>query len=169
MIYSTGRREQKEEVCPPPHATLLVQRKTWCVQQRTKIADGQRGVHVTHLHTCRGATQVLVRLAPVQDYYSFDSSTRRIGIASQVLRLRVRSQLSQSRCLSLLVLMKSTSSFLHAAIDLRPPSITVPTHTSASNAVVPNPPLCQSNIHFYSCFWSARGITNFRPLRESTL
>ena len=37
---------------------------------------------MTHLHACLGATQVSARLASIQD--SFHSSTRRIGVASQV-------------------------------------------------------------------------------------
>ena len=47
---------------------------------QAKSADGQRGHHVTHLHECLGATQVSVRLSPVQP--SFDSSTRRAGVAT---------------------------------------------------------------------------------------
>ena len=44
--------------------------------------DGPKEHRVTHLHACLGATQVSVRLAPVQD--SFDSSTRQIHVALQV-------------------------------------------------------------------------------------
>ena len=58
-----------------------------------------RLVCATVIHAL-GAMQVSVRLAPVQD--SFGSSTRLVGVASQVLRFRVRYQLSQSCCLSLL-------------------------------------------------------------------
>ena len=51
-----------------------------------------------------------------------------------------------------------TSSFLHAAINLRPPSVTVSTHTSASNAVasqfhdMPNAcmSLCTQSVHSFS-------------------
>ena len=69
---------------------------------------------------------------------------------------------SQSRCLFLLLAMSnrvySTSFFLHAAMNLRPPSVTVSTHTSASNAVVfqspamPNArmPLCKQSVHSFS-------------------
>ena len=53
-----------------------------------KITDDQKGHHVTHLHACLGATQVSIHLAPVQG--PFGSSTRLIGVASQVLRFGVR-------------------------------------------------------------------------------
>ena len=43
--------------------------------------------------------------------------------------------LSSWRCLAV-----STSSFLHAAMNVRPPSVTVSTHTSAFNAVAFQPP-----------------------------
>ena len=79
-------------------------------------------------------------LAPVQG--SFDSSTRRIGVASRVQRFRKQSQLSKSRCLPLL-LVKSSRVYLFfppRAINLRPLSVTVSTHTSASNAVASQPP-----------------------------
>ena len=56
---------------------------------------------MTHLYACVGATQVSVRLAPEQD--SFNSPTRRTGVVSQILRFGLRLQLSQSRCLSLLL------------------------------------------------------------------
>ena len=52
----------------------------------------------------------------------------------------------------------STSSFLHAAMDFRPPSVTASTHTSAFNAfafrspVMPNPrmSLCARSVHPFS-------------------
>ena len=87
--------------------------------KRTKIVNGQRGHHVTHLHACLDATQVSVRLAPVQD--SFDSSTRRIGVASRVLRFRVRSQLFQSRCLSILLAKSSCVYLLFPRRGHKPP------------------------------------------------
>ena len=57
------------------------------------------------------------------------------------------------RCLA-----ASTSSFLHAAMNLRPPSATVSTHTSATNAVafqsctMPNAQmsLCTQSVHSFS-------------------
>ena len=56
------------------------------------------------------------------------------------------------RCLT-----ASTSSFLHAAINLRPPSVTVSTHISASNAAAFHPPampnvrtsLCTQSVHSF--------------------
>ena len=57
------------------------------------------------------------------------------------------------RCLA-----ASTSSFLHAAINLRPPSVTVSTHTSAFKAVAFQSPampnvrmsLCTQSVHYFS-------------------
>ena len=57
------------------------------------------------------------------------------------------------RCLA-----ASTSSFLHAAINLRPPSVTVSTHTSAFKAVAFQSPampnvrmsLCTQSVHSFS-------------------
>ena len=92
---------------------------------------------MVHLHACLGATHVSARLATVQN--SFDLSTRRVGVASQVLRFRVRSQLSQSRCLSL-VLAKSSRVYL-----LFPPRShkTLPTLRDCLN-----PHLCFQRRHF---------------------
>ena len=66
---------------------------------------------------------------------------------------RVVCSLSSSRCLA-----TSSSSFLHAAIILRPHSVTVSTHTSASNALAFQTPmilnartsLCTQSIHSFS-------------------
>ena len=87
---------------------------------------------------CLGGTQVPVRLAPVQD--SFDSST--LVIIGELVSLgRFYAFVYNHNFLSLVVslfswqsLAASNSSFLFAAINLRPPSVTVSTHTSASNA-----------------------------------
>ena len=57
------------------------------------------------------------------------------------------------RCLAV-----STSFFLHAAMNLRPPSVTVSTHTSAYNAVAFQSPampnawmsLCTQLVHYFS-------------------
>ena len=83
-----------------------------------------------------GVTQVSVRLAPVQDF--FDKSTEPMGAASQNSTLAVCDNnfptlvafLFSWRCLA-----ASTFYFLHAAMNLRKPSVAVSTHTSASNAV----------------------------------
>ena len=69
-----------------------------------------------------------------------------------------------------LLLSKSSrvaSSFLHAAMNLRPPSVTASTHTSASNAVASQPPampnarmsLCTQSVHSFSF--------PLRPLRNA--
>ena len=57
--------------------------------------------------SCLGATQVSVRFAPVQGFFGSSTINRPIGVASQVIRFPVRYQLSQSRCLSLLLAMSS--------------------------------------------------------------
>ena len=72
---------------------------------------------------------------------SFGSSTRQIGhqwmSLRKILRYRVRLQLSQSRFLFLLLAMSSRVYlfFPPRGHDLRPPSVTVSTHISASIAV----------------------------------
>ena len=93
--------------------------------KRTKWADGQRGHHVAHLHACLGATQASVRLTLEQDSFdSFYASVYDHNFSSLVASL-----------FSWRSLAASTSSFLHAAINVHPPSGTASTHTSASNAV----------------------------------
>ena len=75
----------------------------------------------------------------------------------KILRLRAREQVSQSRCFSLF-LAASTSYFLHATMNLRPPSVTVSTYTSIFNAVAFQPPamlnarmsLCTQSVHSFS-------------------
>ena len=119
--------------------------------EENKRADGQKGHHAAHLHVCLGATQGFVCFASVQD--SFDSSTKRNGVASQVLRFRVRSQLSQSCCLFLLFVKSSRVYlfFLHATINFPPPSVTVSTHTFASNAVASQfPAMPNARISLYT-------------------
>ena len=78
-----------------------------------------------------------VQLTPIQD--SFCSSFRPTGVASEVLRFRLQydhnflslvASFFSRRCLP-----ASSSCFLHAVVSLCPPSMTVLTHTSASNAV----------------------------------
>ena len=105
--------------------------------------------------------------APVQG--PFDSSARRIGVASRVQRFRVRSQLSQSRCLPLL-LVKSSRVYLFfppRAIKLRPLSVTISTHTSASNAVA-SQPLTMPNALMSLCTQSVYSFSfPPRPLRTA--
>ena len=89
--------------------------------------------------------------------------TRRLGqwmLLHKVLRFRVRYQLSQSRCLSLLLAMSSRVYlfFLHPAMNLRLPSVNVSTHTPAFNAVAFQSPamsnarmsLCPQPVHSFS-------------------
>ena len=79
-------------------------------------------------------------------------------------RFRVRLQLSQSRCLSLLPAMSGrvflflSPSCLHAAMNLRPPFVTASTQTSAFTAIVSESPvmpnarmsLCTQSVHSFS-------------------
>ena len=84
-----------------------------------------------------GATQVSGRLVLAQA--SFGSSTRRIGVASQVLRFGVRRRLSQSRCLSLLLAMASRACLLFPPRGHKPPLTPLPLTPSLSSS-----PLCQT-------------------------
>ena len=91
-------------------------------------------------------------------------TTRRLGqwvSLRKILRFRVRVQLSQSLVASLFswrCLAASSSSSLHAAINLRPPSVTASTQTSAFNAIAFQSPvmpnarisLCTQSVHFFS-------------------
>ena len=88
----------------PTHPTLLVRRKF----KKTRDAS-----------MCLGATQVWVRLGPVQD--TFGSSTRSMGVASQNSTLLVHWQLSRSRCLSLLLVVSSRVCLFFPPRDLEPP------------------------------------------------
>ena len=86
-------------------------KNTWLARTTKRTIEqmalhGQKGHHVTHLHACLGATQ---RFQSVSRPYR-TPSTRYLGehgVASQVLRSRVRLQLSQSRCLFLLLAKSS--------------------------------------------------------------
>ena len=87
--------------------------------------------------------------------------TRQLGqwvSLRKTLRFRVRLQLSQSRCLSLLLAMSGRVflfSCVHAAMNLRPPSVTASTQPSAFTAIVFQSPvmpyarmsLCTQSIH----------------------
>ena len=84
------------------------------------------------------------------------------SVASQILRLCVRKQLSRSRCLFLLLILTMSSRvylfFPPRDHNLRPPTVTVSTHTSASNAVAFQSPamqyarvsLCTQSVHSFS-------------------
>ena len=102
---------------PPPNAARS---KEIRIKQRASTKER----HMTRTtssdaSTCLGAREVSVRLSPVQD--SFGSSTRSIGVASQVLRFRLRYQLSRSRCLSLLLAMSRRVYILFPPRGHKPP------------------------------------------------
>ena len=90
-------------------------------------------------------------------------TTRQLGqwvSLRKILRFRVRLQLSQSRCLSLLLAMSGRVFlfFLHAAMNLRPPFVTASTQTLAFAAIVSQSPvmpnarmsLCTQSVHSFS-------------------
>ena len=96
--WSAEQREENKRVSlaapprPPTHPHAARKKNNTHTHmarptKRNKSKDGQRGHHVTHLHACLGATQVLVRVAPVQA--SFDPSIRQISVTSQVLTFPV--------------------------------------------------------------------------------
>ena len=104
-LLNRGKKKKKKSGIsappPPPPRALLVRRK-----KKIKKLKKSRGAS-----TCLGATQVgvtqvvSVRLAPVRTRIP---TTRQLGqwvSLRKTLRFRVRLQLSQSRCLSLLLAM----------------------------------------------------------------
>ena len=125
------KREQKvwRRPPPPPPSAPNIQRSA-----RTRNIETQQMARTASkdASTCVDATQVSVYFATMKG--SFGSSSRSIGVASQVLRLRVRYKLFKPGCLSLSCrcLAASTSYFLNAATDLFLPSVIVSTYTSAS-------------------------------------
>ena len=68
-------------------------------------SSGENKIKSRDVSTCLGATQVSVRLTPVQD--SFGSSTRPMGVASQNSELPCAITTLQTRCLSFLLAMFS--------------------------------------------------------------
>ena len=133
----------------------IIEAKVWqppspSLHQRCSF--GENKIKPRDASTCLGATQVLVRLAPLQNY--FGSSTGPMDAASQNSTLpcdfpSLVASLFFWRCLA-----ASTSYFLHAAKNLRPPSVTVSTHISTSDAVAFHGSTGQS-CQFSSCSWSA--------------
>ena len=112
-----------------------------------------------HASTCLGATQVSVRLASAQGILQL------VGWANGCRFARFYGSVCDNNFSSLAAslfswrcLAASTSSFPHAAMNLRPPSATVSTHTSASNAVAFQSPimpnarmsLCTQSVHSFS-------------------
>ena len=126
--HTTGKREQNKKSGsappPPPHAA-----RSEKIKYKSRDAS-----------TCLGAaTQVSVRLALVQD--SFDSSTE------PMCRFpKSYASVCDNNFLSLVpslfswrYLDASTSSFLHAAMNLRPPYVAVSTHISSSHRYILSP------------------------------
>ena len=112
---------------------------------------------MTHLYACLGATQVSVRLAPVQDSFGWSTGPNWRPFAkfyASVYEDNFPSLVAPFfswRCLA-----ASASSFLRAAINLRPSSVTVSTHTSAYNVVafhspaMPNARMSLCTVHSFS-------------------
>ena len=141
MVYLTGKREQnkKSDSAPPPHPTpppLLVRKKN----KTKKSSDAC---------TCLGATQVsrpykdsrLVDEANGCRFAIFSASVCDSNFPSLV------ASLFSWRCLA-----ASTSSFLHAAMNLHSPSVAVSTHTLASNPVVFQSPVMPNALKLYRVY-----------------
>ena len=136
------------------------QSHSWSVEQGKGLTKGKSLEAHPPPHHYAARSQVLVRLAPVQD--SFGPSTRPMGVASQNSTLPCTITILFSSLVASLFswryLGASTSSFPYAAMDLRLPSLTVSTHTAASNAVAfqsPSTPnarmsLCTQSAHSFS-------------------
>ena len=128
----------------PPPPTLLVRGKTKIQKLRDESA---------------GATQVLVGLASVHGFLRLVDWVEGCCFAEFYASVcdnkfpSLVASLSSWRSLA-----ASISSFLHAAMNLRPPSVTVSSHTSAFDAVAfqsPDMPnahmlLCQQSVHSFS-------------------
>ena len=132
----------------------------WCTTKLPKSGDGQRGHDVDAcVRVCLGVTRSRFVSRP----YRFPS-TRWLGESVSLRRFYAAAydhdflSFPVSLPLSSPSLAASTSSFLHAAINLGQPSVTVSTHTSASNAVAFQSPampnarmsLCTQSLHFFS-------------------
>ena len=118
---------------------------------------------MTHPHTCLRATQVSVRLVPVRI-----PLTRQLGELVSLRRFyaSVYDHNFPSLVTSLLSwrsLSAATSYFLHTAINFRPPSVKISTHTSASNAVA-SQPLTMPNARMSLC---TQSVHPPRPLRTA--
>ena len=133
-LLNRGKNKEKgwRRTPPPPLPPLLIRRK-------------KKKKHVTHPHACVGATEVSVRLVSVQGLLRLIGQGK--GCRSSTYYA------SQSRCRVYLFFPPC------ATINLHPPSMTVSTHTSASNNVVafqpptmktPRMALCTQSAHFFS-------------------
>ena len=156
-LLNRGKKERKKKSgsAPPPPARAARSKK----KKRKK--EITRRIHISRRYASRryagglGPSRIRTRIP----------TTRQLGqwvSLRKTLRFRVRLQLSQSRCLSSLFswrcLAASSSSCLHAAINLRPPSVTASTQTSAFTAIVFQSPvmpnarmsLCTQSVHSFS-------------------
>ena len=132
-----GKKEiEKVYQCPPP----------------PRCSFGGNNQKITpRIYMRLGATQVSFRLAPAQRFL------RLVDWANWCRFGRFYASVCDDNftslsALSLLLAMSrrpSISSFLHAAMNLRPPSATVSTHTSAYNAVAFHPAMPNARMSFY--------------------
>ena len=150
------RRKKKSGSASPPHPRAARSEKnnnnkriTWRIHMSKRYASRRYAGGL-------GPSRVRTRIP----------TTRRLGqwvSLRKILRFRVGLQLSQSRCLvaslfSWRCLAASPSSSLHAAMNLRPPSVTASIQTSAFNAIVFQSPvmpnarmsLCTQSVHSFS-------------------
>ena len=147
-LLNRGKRERNKKVwkrTAPPSARAARSEK---IKQKLRNTS-----------TCLGATKVSVRLASVQEFL------RLVGWANGCRFAKLYASVCDYNFPSLVVSLfsrrcpaASTSSFLHAAMNLRPPFGTVSTHTSAFNAVAFQPPtmsnarrsLCTQSVYSFS-------------------
>ena len=140
-------KKKKKKVSVPPPTQLIRKKKK--ITQRIYMSRRYAGWRYAGLGPSRVRTRI--------------PSTRRLGqwvSLRKILRFRVRSQLSQSRCLSLLLAMSGRVFlfFPPRGHDLRPPSVTASTHTSVFNAIAFQSPampnarmsLCTQSVHSFS-------------------
>ena len=86
-VQQRVQKEKMVERTPRDASTCLG--ATRRVQQRERKEEMARR-RSRDASTCLGATQASVRLGPVQDSFGLPTISRRIGVASQVLRFRIR-------------------------------------------------------------------------------
>ena len=120
LLNRGKKKKRKSLAAPPPRARCPFGEK------KKKIT---RRIYMPRCYAGLGPSRVCTRIP----------STRRLGqwvSLGRVLRFRVNNFPSLAASLfSWRCLAACTSSFLHAAMNLRPLSATVSTHTSATNAV----------------------------------
>ena len=132
-----GKKGNRKSLSVPPPPALLVRRK-------------QSENHATHLHAPRRNAG----LVPSRACTKIPSTCRLGQLVSLRKILRFLCAMTTSPVYLPLsssgdVSRPSISSFLHAAMNLRPPSATVSTHTSAYNAVAFHPAMPNARMSFY--------------------